>query len=129
MRRARALLHHCACCHDRSSLDRRACIGRGLAAVGVAGRGALAPASAQDAGSARPHRIAVDHHFAVPQWIAEEEGGGLRQRANVNAAPAKSIEDMDQGGVAAAMISIANRGLWFGDKDVTSRIARERNEY
>ena len=36
---------------------------------------------------------------------------------------------MDKGGVAAAMISITNPGLWFGDKEATRRIARECNEY
>jgi len=132
MRRARPLLHHCACCHNRSQaprLDRRAFIGSGLAAIGLAGHGALAPASAQEAGSAKPHRIDVHHHFSPPQWIAEVKGRELLQPANVNWTPAKSIEDMDKGGVAAAMISITNPGLWFGDKEMTNRIARECNEY
>src|SRR5882757_136298 len=108
MRRARPLLHHCTCCHDCAPalpLDRRVFLGGGLAALGLASHGALAPASAQQA--AKPHRIDVHHHFSPPQWI----------------------EDMDKGGVAAAMISITNPGLWFGDKEVTRRIARECNEY
>src|SRR5262245_51301218 len=130
-RRARPLLHHCSCCHDCAptlSLDRRAFVG-GLAALGFGGHGALAPASAQETGKLRPHRIDVHHHFSPPQWIAEVKGRELLQPANVNWTPAKSIEDMDKGGGAAAMISITNPGLWFGDKEVTRRIARECNEY
>src|SRR5262249_7116978 len=132
MRRARPLLHHCACCHhDRApalSLDRRAFVG-GLAALGLASHSMLAPASAQEGGKAKPHRIDVHHHFSPPQWIAEVKGRELLQPANVNWTPAKSIEDMEKGGVAAAMISITNPGLWFGDREVTRRIARECNEY
>jgi hypothetical protein len=90
------LLHHCACCRDRAQapwLDRRAFIGSGLTAIGLASYGALAPASAQEAGSAKPHRIDVHHHFSPPQWIAEVKGRELLQPANVNWTPAKSIED------------------------------------
>jgi len=117
-----------------SALDRRAFIG-GLAATGVAGTQYLSPALAQPAaagqakGEAKPHRIDVHHHFSPPQWIAEVKGRELLQPANVNWTPAKSIEDMDKGAVAAAMISITNPGLWFGDKETTRRIARECNEY
>ena len=141
MRAAKKLLHRCTCCMARessSALDRRAFIG-GLAAAGVTGTEYLSPALAQPAaagqakgeskGEAKPHRIDVHHHFSPPQWIAEVKGRELLQPANVNWTPAKSIEDMDKGAVAAAMISITNPGLWFGDKETTRRIARECNEY
>jgi 6-methylsalicylate decarboxylase len=133
MRAAQKLLRRCMCCTPGDpvlTLDRRAFMG-GLAAAGVAGSGYLSPALAQGApaGQAKPHRIDVHHHFSPPQWIAEVKGRELLQPANVNWTPAKSIEDMDKGGVAAAMISITNPGLWFGDKEVTRRIARECNEY
>jgi predicted TIM-barrel fold metal-dependent hydrolase len=36
---------------------------------------------------------------------------------------------MDKGSVAAAVISITNPGLWFGDNTVTTRLARSCNEY
>src|SRR5262245_42840624 len=130
---AQKLRPRCACCMPRdpvSALDRRAFIG-GLAAAGVSGTNYLSRAFAQGApaGQAKPQRIDVHHHFSPPQWIAEVKGRELLQPANVNWTPAKSIEDMDQGGVAAAVISITNPGLWFGDKEVTRRIARECNEY
>jgi predicted TIM-barrel fold metal-dependent hydrolase len=132
MRAAQRLLRRCACCTPRdplSALDRRAFIG-GLAAAGLAGTNYLSPAMAQSLGAGQgKRRIDVHHHFSPPQWIAEVKGRELLQPANVNWTPAKSIEDMDQGGVAAAVISITNPGLWFGDKEVTRRIARECNEY
>jgi predicted TIM-barrel fold metal-dependent hydrolase len=36
---------------------------------------------------------------------------------------------MDRGGVAAAVVSITNPGLWFGDREVTRRLARACNDY
>jgi predicted TIM-barrel fold metal-dependent hydrolase len=108
----------------------------GLAALGLgtglAGAGKVAPALSQGAGvaaQANARRIDVHHHFSPPQWKEFVKGRQLLQPANVNWTPAKSIEDMDKGGVAAAVISITNPGLWFGDRTMTRRIARECNEY
>jgi predicted TIM-barrel fold metal-dependent hydrolase len=53
----------------------------------------------------------------------------LLQAANTTWTPAKSIEDMDRGGVAAAVVSITNPGMWFGDLAVTRRVARACNDY
>jgi hypothetical protein len=47
----------------------------------------------------------------------EVKGRPLLQTANTTWTPAKSIEDMDRGGVAAAVVSITNPGLWFGDAE------------
>jgi len=71
----------------------------------------------------------MHHHFAPPAWIAEVKGRPLLQAANTNWTPSNSIEDMDRGGVAAAVESITNPGLWFGDAAVTRRLARACNEY
>src|SRR4029077_2949295 len=86
-------------------------------------------AFAQAAAPARPYRIDIHHHFAPPAWVAEVKGRPLLQTANTTWTPAKSIEDMDRGSVAAAVVSITNPGLWFGDKAVTGRVARACNEY
>ena len=98
----------------------------GLAATSGIGRLA---ALAQAPGAARPHRIDVHHHFAPPAWVVEVKGRPLLQPANTTWTPAKSIEDMDRGGVAAAMVSVTNPGLWFGDTAVTRRLARACNDY
>src|SRR2546425_2461210 len=79
--------------------------------------------------SAKPFRIDIHHHFGPVVWVAEVKGRPLLQPANTTWTPAKSIEDMDRGSVAASVISITNPGLWFGDKAVTSRLARACNEY
>jgi 6-methylsalicylate decarboxylase len=77
----------------------------------------------------KPHRIDIHHHFAPPAWVVEVKGRPLLQPANTTWTPEKSIDDMDRGGVAAAMVSITNPGLWFGDAAVTRRLARACNEY
>src|SRR5262249_62200542 len=76
-----------------------------------------------------PRPFAIPPHFSPPQWLAFVRGRELLQPANAGWAPEKSIDDMDKGGVAAAVISITNPGLWFGDKEATRVIARECNEY
>jgi predicted TIM-barrel fold metal-dependent hydrolase len=125
-------LDGCACCAAPASfarMDRRALLTGGICAAALAAGGPFAAAVAQGQGSAKPHRIDIHHHFSPPQWIAEVKGRQLLQPANANWTPARSIEDMDKGGVAAAAISITNPGLWFGDKEVTRRITRACNEF
>src|SRR5436305_3968337 len=89
----------------------------------------LASLAFTQAASAKPFRIDIHHHFGPAVWVAEVKGRPLLQPANTTWTPAKSIEDMDRGSVAASVISITNPGLWFGDKAVTSRLARACNEY
>lgn len=79
--------------------------------------------------SRRPVRIDIHHHFAPPKWIAEVKGRPLLQPANTRWTPEQSIEDMEKGGVGAAVISVTNPGLWFGDAAVTTRLARECNDF
>src|SRR6476660_10006788 len=112
-----------------SPLDRRQFLGGAIAslAAGVAARTVLAGAQNQPAAGLRP--IDVHHHFAPPAWVTEVKGRPLLQAANTTWTPEKSIEDMDRGGVAAAIVSVTNPGLWFGDKAVTSRLARACNDY
>jgi predicted TIM-barrel fold metal-dependent hydrolase len=107
---------------------RRFLIGAG-AAVGLAAlRGSPAALFAQAASAAKV-RIDIHHHFAPPAWIAEVKGRPLLQPANVKWTPDQSIDDMERGGVAAAVISVTNPGLWFGDNVATARVARACNEY
>ena len=73
------------------------------------------PLSAQAQGIDNPRRIDVHHHFAPPAWVTDVRGRPLLNPANTTWRPEHSIEDMDNGGVAASVISITNPGLWFGD--------------
>src|SRR2546422_2439154 len=114
-----------------ANLDRRTFLTAALASPGLAATSAANRSAAfgQGTASAKPYRIDIHHHFAPPAWVAEVKGRPLLQTANTTWTPTKSIEDMDRGGVAAAVVSITNPGLWFGDKAVTSRVARACNEY
>lgn len=114
-----------------TDLDRRRFLTTALASLGLGATvgGDRLAAAAQAPAPVTPHRIDIHHHFAPPAWIAEVKGRPLLQAANTNWTPARSIEDMDRGGVAAAMVSITNPGLWFGDAAVTRRLARACNEY
>ena len=74
-------------------------------------------------------RIDMHHHFAPPAWIADVTGRPLLQPANTRWTAQQSLDDMDRGGVAAAILSITNPGLWFGDPDQSRRLARACNDY
>jgi predicted TIM-barrel fold metal-dependent hydrolase len=111
-------------------LDRRRVLSGILASLTVMRRSGMAGLEAvAQTPSGATRRIDVHHHFAPPAWVAEVNGRPLLQAANTTWTPAKSIEDMDRGAVAAALVSITNPGLWFGDVAVTRRLVRACNEY
>jgi 6-methylsalicylate decarboxylase len=110
------------------TLDRRTAIGGILGALGLASVPGPLRLIAQSQ-AARPHRVDIHHHFAPPAWVTAVKGRPLLQPANTTWTPAKSIEDMDRGGVATAMVSITNPGLWFGDAPMTRTLARACNDY
>src|SRR5947207_1990016 len=115
-----------------TALDRRSFLTVALASVGAtvaAGRDRAPQTAPRDTPSGNPQRIDVHHHFAPPAWIAEVKGRPLLQPANTRWTPEQSIEDMDRGGVAAAVVSITNPGIWFGDANQTQRLARACNDY
>src|SRR5438128_7095648 len=113
-----------------TDLDRRTFLGTALASLGLAAiAGDRLMAFPQGTAAAKLYRIDIHHHFGPPVWVAEVKGRPLLQPANTTWTPAKSIEDMDRGGVAASVVSITNPGLWFGDKAVTGRLARACNEF
>jgi len=101
-----------------TDLDRRSFLATAVAALGIT-----------QVRPDRPRRIDIHHHFSPPAWIAEVRGRPLLNPANPAWTPARSIEDMDRGGIATAVVSITNPGLWFGDQAVTRRLARACNEY
>jgi predicted TIM-barrel fold metal-dependent hydrolase len=108
-----------------TDLNRRTFLSAALASIGMTAVKGLA----QGTTAVKPYRIDIHHHFGPPAWVAEVKGRPLLQPANTTWTAAKSIEDMDRGGVAASVISITNPGLWFGEKAVTDRLARACNEY
>src|SRR5262245_56934271 len=111
-------------------IDRREFLLRATAAAGLSAcavRRGVRLAAQTPGGSVR--RIDIHHHFAPPAWIAEVRGRPLLQTANTTWTPEKSIEDLDRAGSAAAVISVTNPGLWFGDAAATTRLARACNDY
>jgi predicted TIM-barrel fold metal-dependent hydrolase len=112
-----------------TEIDRRTFL---TAALGMAMAPCAAHAAAPVQGAASPANrrwIDIHHHFAPPAWVADVRGKPLLQPANTRWTPEQSIEDMDKGGVAAAVVSITNPGLWFGDPAQARRLARACNEY
>jgi len=102
-----------------------------LLGLGALGASALVPelSSAQtgDAAPSRPLRIDTHHHFTVPGLRAEVTKAG--QQPLLNWTPQTSLDDMDKGGVATAILSVGDPGLWFGDNQAARKLAREVNEY
>ena len=103
-----------------------------LAGLGALGAAALVPhagAAPQAVASApsRPYRIDTHHHFTVPSLRAEVTKAG--QQGLLDWTPQKSLDDMDKGNVATAILSVGDPGLWFGDDQTARRLARECNEF
>ena len=111
-------------------IDRRSFLTTAIASLGLGAttRGGRVAALAQ-AVAAGSRGIDIHHHFAPPAWVVEVKGRPLLQTANTTWTPERSIEDLDRGGIAAAVVSVTNPGLWFGDAAVTRRLARACNDY
>ena len=102
---------------------------RGVAALGsiaaVVGRGSSA--AAQDTGT--PFRIDVHHHYTSPALLAMMKGRRTNQTFNENWSLAKSLDAMEQGGVATAVVSTSDPGVFFGDYNAARALARDCNDY
>src|SRR6266571_5738720 len=104
--------------------------------VGLAATGAIAALSKRTAAlqggpaaSAKATRIDTHHHFTIPKLFELSTAKGVNQPTLKGWTPEKSIEEMDQGGVATSIISISDPGVWFGDNAAARSLARECNEY
>jgi 6-methylsalicylate decarboxylase len=114
--------------------DRR----RILAALVALGGSTMVPpeqarAQAQAPARARPHRIDVHHHYFPPAMLEAQAGAraeGLSPGVRAWAAE-KSIEAMDQGGVATAIVSTSSGAELRQslDDDAMRRLARTCNEF
>jgi len=116
------------CCDTKTDSDfdagrRNFLAGSGAAALGVFGN--LGTTAAQ----ANPRRIDVHHHFSSPGFIKEISSRKTGQMPLEQWTPAKSVEDMNKGGVATSIVSISEPGVNFGDNDAARTRARECNEY
>jgi len=76
---------------------------------------------------AKPHRIDVHHHPTPNQALRSGRGastGDMREWC-----PEHSIEDMDQNGVATAVLSVPHRAAVWRDRSEARRLARKWNEF
>ena len=124
-----------------AALDRRDFLAGALASMGFAAL-SLGDRRALLAETATPqarYRVDVHHHFGPPTWVAAMRAGGqlrsaenpmgLLSPANTTWTVEQTLEDLDRGGGAAAMISITNPGLYLGDRAQAIRLARECNDF
>jgi predicted TIM-barrel fold metal-dependent hydrolase len=112
--------------------DRRSFLTSALATLGLAAAAGpmdLMAAIPQMLDTTTKYRIDMHHHFGPPTWVAAMKGNKLLQPANTTWTAQKSLDDMDRGGAAAAVLSITNPGLYLGDKQQTNRLARECNDF
>jgi predicted TIM-barrel fold metal-dependent hydrolase len=100
----------------------------GLAVLGatalIPGRVSIARAAAM--APAKPRFIDVHHHIGpsffqdAVKTIASEWSGW---------SPQKALADMDQNGIATAIVSYTQPGVWVGDAQQSVTLARRCNEY
>ncbi len=79
---------------------------------------------------AAPHRIDVHHHITPPSYSAAAAAIIEGNPPRMNWSLAKSLEDMEQGGVATAIISLPHPvTIWPKPQDKQRALARDWNEY
>jgi predicted TIM-barrel fold metal-dependent hydrolase len=104
-----------------------------LKSVAAAGAAAALPGSAaraQEPAAKKPHRIDVHHHFFPQDFLAEFERTGERVAGVAKSwSIARTLEQMDRGGVASAMLSIPFRQPKGLAPDRLRPVTRAVNDY
>jgi predicted TIM-barrel fold metal-dependent hydrolase len=115
--------HTGAWCGRRGFLTGMAALGAG-ALLGSRKSAAQTPAAVD-----KPFRIDIHHHISSPGFIKEIAGRRTGQVPLMKWTPAQSIDDMDKGGVATAILSVSEPSVFFGNYDAALALARETNDY
>lgn len=74
-------------------------------------------------------RIDIHHHYAPPAYIAEVHPRSPLQAPVRLWTPEKTLADMQEAGIATAVLSISTPGLWLGEAAASRKLARVCNEY
>jgi 6-methylsalicylate decarboxylase len=118
-------LRGCFCCSDTSpaatQVSRRNFLAGGVAALG------LGTTQARPALALAKSRIDVHHHYLAPvqrEALLKSRAGGLPDWS-----VQMSLDDMDKSGIATAVVSSVQPGVWFGDNEAARKLAREVNDY
>jgi predicted TIM-barrel fold metal-dependent hydrolase len=79
---------------------------------------------------ARPHRIDVHHHPSPPSYLEARAGGDRPNAPRMSWTVDKSLDMMDRGGVATALLSLPHSvSIWPDKGEASRRLAREWNEF
>ena len=132
----RKFFARCQCC-DPSAIPadpgRRRFLAEAASVLGTAAVGGVTFAAAPAARAQAPAktRIDVHHHFIPPFHVEAMMRPGRRTaQPPPKWSPELSLEDMDKSGIATAVLSQAQPGVWYGDNvDEARKLARELNEY
>jgi predicted TIM-barrel fold metal-dependent hydrolase len=115
----------------------------GFAATPGGARRAKQGAKAETQGAAetvgsvtKPHRIDVHHHIIPPRYISDmgltwvnRHNDPLPLHGPLEWTPERSIAEMDRNGVATAITSLSDPGVWSGDVARSRSVARYCNDY
>jgi 6-methylsalicylate decarboxylase len=74
---------------------------------------------------AAPHRIDVHHHVSPPTWLDAVKSMKKDNPPMVSWSVQKSLDDMDEGGVATAITSPTTPQVIGLDKETAAQVARE----
>jgi predicted TIM-barrel fold metal-dependent hydrolase len=126
----RLMFRGCTCCDETLTLQ-GARLSRRKLLGGAAGLALASLVSPLARAQAPPKAWIVDvhHHLAPPAYIADLTKRKLGERPTLEWTPEKSLADMDNAGVATAILSITTPGVWFGDDAAAVPLARACNEY
>ena len=113
----------------RNTTSRRDFLIDGLrVTAGVAATGSIAAIAQTNAARNAAPRVDFHHHFVPPRHLeailAQRESGRTPPWS-----PEMSIEEMDKNGIAAAIVSLVQPGIWLGGMENSRRLARECNDY
>jgi predicted TIM-barrel fold metal-dependent hydrolase len=98
-----------------------------FAAFGASTALPLVPSLAQT--PAKPRLVDVHHHI-MPSFFVDALKDRIRPSpAWLGWSPQKALGDMDQSGVATAIVSYTTPGVWLGDVQQARSLARRCNEY
>ncbi|MGZ3288423.1 MAG: amidohydrolase family protein, partial [Xanthobacteraceae bacterium] len=88
------------------------------------------------AAAANPHRIDVHHHIVPPRYVSDmglkwvnRHNAPLPLHGPLEWTPERSLAEMDRNGVATAITSLSDPGVWTGDVARSRSVARYCNDY
>jgi predicted TIM-barrel fold metal-dependent hydrolase len=88
------------------------------------------------AAAAKPHRIDVHHHIVPPRYVTDmglkwvnRHNAPLPLHGPLEWTPERSLAEMDRNGVATAITSLSDPGVWTGDVARSRSVARYCNDY